>query len=167
MLNYFHRATSWYVLPQCACECLIGAVFAAGKSQYDVLYLELHLRLQVSRRASLLLALLAGISLSVLAAGFFLSRRRRRYRAISATSLDATSKRNSSGHAALSRSSTFRDVSEDSRQRYFLRTSGRDMTGTQATVTHWHTDTLLEYTYCRRKAGLGWSLVCPCTVYIY
>lgn len=99
-----------------------------------MLYLEVRIGLQVSRRARLVLALLAGISLSVLAAGFFLSRRRRRYRAISATSLDARSRRSSSGHGALSRSSTFRDVSEDSRQKYLLRTSGTEMTGMQAIV---------------------------------
>lgn len=104
-------------------------------NQCGALYLELRVRVQVSRRARQVLALLAGISLSVLAAGFFLSRRRRRYRAISATSLDARSRSSSSGHGALARSSTFRDVSEDSRQKYLLRTCGSEMTGMQVIVT--------------------------------
>ena len=58
-----------------------------------------------------MLALLAGISLSVLAAGFFLTRRRRRYRAISATA--RSSRSGCGGRGLLTRSSTFGQGTED------------------------------------------------------
>lgn len=61
----------------------------------------------------MILALLAGISLSVLAAGFFLSRRRRRYRAISATAGSQSSARERGGRGLLTRSSTFGRGTED------------------------------------------------------
>ena len=60
-----------------------------------------------------MLALLAGISLSILAAGFFLSRRRRRYRAISATASSQSSARDRGAHGQLTRSSTFGQGTED------------------------------------------------------
>ena len=65
----------------------------------------------------MILALLAGISVSILAAGFILSRTRRRYRAISATSLDVRSVRNRSGRGGITRSSTFQDGTEDRSER--------------------------------------------------
>lgn len=67
----------------------------------------------------MILALLAGISFSVLAAGFFLSRRRRRYRAISATSSDVrvrSGTRAQGGHSTLTRSSTFQQETRDGDQ---------------------------------------------------
>ena len=95
---------------------------------------------QLSRRSWLVLAVLAGISVS-LAAGFLLSRRRRRYRAISATSLDARDVRSGGGRGStLSRSSTFGRESEDRderrgsryRRRRRHRTADDEMTG-----EHW------------------------------
>ena len=59
-----------------------------------------------------MLALLAGISLSVLAAGFFLTRRRRRYRAISATARSSSAS-GRGGRGLLTRSSTFGQGTED------------------------------------------------------
>ena len=92
--------------------------------------------MQISRRARLVLALIAGISLSVLATGFFLSRRRRRYRAIPATSQDMAvrSKTGTSGRGALSRSSTFRDGTEETSERRQLRANGDEMTRKPTTV---------------------------------
>ena len=86
---------------------------------------------QVSRHTWLILALLAGISAS-LAAGFFLSRRRRRYRAIPSTSLDVRTVRSGTGGrgSTLTRSSTFGRSSEDREERRHSRHRRRHRSST-------------------------------------
>jgi hypothetical protein len=80
------------------------------------------------------LALLAGISLSVLAAGFFLTRRRRRYRAISATAR-SSSARDRGGRGVLTRSSTFGQGTEDGEIRQNIHLSSKHDTSETAKLS--------------------------------
>lgn len=81
-----------------------------------------------------MLAVLAGISLSVLAAGFFLTRRRRRYRAISATAR-SSSARDCGGRGLLTRSSTFGLGTEDGEIHQNIHRSSKHDTSETATHT--------------------------------
>ena len=74
--------------------------------------------------------------MSVLAAGFLLSRRRRRYRAISATASSQSSSRDHSGRGHLTRSSTFGQGTEDGEIHHNRRLTPKHNTSEDATCNH-------------------------------